>query len=426
MNRPSLRVLITVAALLSASGAVSVPAQSLAARVRSAPAGRIQFEFPARAGVCGDGQSFISTGSGSYYGSFNIVDGVASHPCTAGPVRTVINRADGVITSIETYVGPSNPVDGVTELGAVPANDATNYLISIANSADGRAARDAILPAAIADGTDISAALLALAGNRDRSLETRRAALSWAVRDDIHLPQVAAAVLHIARDENESQSIRQHALSVLARLPHGAGIPMLEQVARDNGATWAGEQSIRVLAQSGDPRARTFLREEVHRTDLPEETLAAAIRGLGSNYATGQDIELLRGLLPKLKGERSRATVLEAVARRGTPGDTQWLLGVARDAGQPTETRRRALDLVGRGGAMSPQIVALYDGLNDPALKESLIRLYAQSGDRASVDKLISIAKTDSNYTLRRRAVSSLSRTEDPRARQALQDIMIR
>ncbi|MGI8548939.1 MAG: HEAT repeat domain-containing protein [Gemmatimonadaceae bacterium] len=115
--------------------------------------------------------------------------------------------------------------------------------------------------------------------------------------------------------------------------------------------------------------------------------------------------------------------MLEAIARRGTAGDAQWLLAIARDANQPVETRRRALDLAARGGMTSTQMLALYDGVNDPTLKESLIRLYAQSGDRAAVEKLISIARTDSSYTLRRRAISSLSRTDDPRARQALVEI---
>lgn len=425
MTNHSLRALVAIA-LLSATAPLSLSAQSLAARIRSAPAGRVQFEFPARAGVCGDGESFMSTGSGSYYGSFSIIDGVASRPCTPGPVRTMLDRADGVITSVDTYVGPLHPAAGVTDLGTVPASEAADYLLSLANSAEGRASRDAILPAAIADGADISTALLALARNQDRPLETRRTALSWLGRDDTRLPQVADALLHIARDDNENQSLRQHAFSVLARLPHGTGIPMLEQMARDNPSVWTTEESFRALAQSGDPRAREFLRSQVQRTDLPDATLATAIRGVGSTYATGQDIDLLRTVFPKLTGDRSRSAVLETIARRGSASDEQWLLGVARDANEPAETRRRALDLAARGGTMNAQMLALYDGITEPTLKESLIRLYGQNGDRASVDKLISIARNDSSYTLRRRAISSLARTEDPRARQALQDITVR
>ncbi len=421
MITPKLRVF--VAAALVGAPAPCVYAQSLAARVRSAPAGRVQFEFPERAGACGDGESFVSTGDNSFYGNFSIANGVSSRPCTPGPVRVVLDRADGALTGIETNVGPLHPAEGATDLGMIAPREAADYLMSIAGSTEGRASRDAIFPATLAEGVDVSAALLALVRNQDRPLETRRSALSALARGDNPSRDVADALVRIARDDNENQSLRQHAFSVLARLPHGAGIPMLEQLANDRTMSWDTEQSLRALAQSGDPRAREFLRKQVQRTDLSDATIAIAIRGLGSTYATGQDIDLLRGMFPKLTGDHSRTAVLEAIARRGTASDAQWLLSVARDPNQPIETRRRALDMASRGGMSNAQMLALYDGVSDPALKESLIRLYGQNGDRAAVDKLISIARTDSNYTLRRRAISSLSRTEDPRARQALQEI---
>ncbi|MGI8548730.1 MAG: hypothetical protein ACR2M1_15605, partial [Gemmatimonadaceae bacterium] len=238
---------LAVLALVGAP-AVSLSAQSLAARVRSAPAARLQFEFPARAGACGDGQSFVSTGDNSFYGNYNIINGVSSRPCTPGPVSVVLDRADGAITSIATNVGPVNPAEGATDLGTVSAREAADYLMSLANSAEGRASRDAILPATLAEGVDISAALLALARNQDRPLETRRTALSSLARDDNPPREIADALVRIARDDNENQSLRQHAFSVLARLPHGAGIPMLEQLASDGPTSWAAEQSLRSLA----------------------------------------------------------------------------------------------------------------------------------------------------------------------------------
>ena len=143
-------------------------------------------------------------------------------------------------------------------------------------------------------------------------------------------------------------------------------------------------------------------------------------------FRSGKDVELLRSTFGKMTGDRARSAVLEVIGQRGTTNDTQWLLGVARDTQQPAETRRRALDLAARSTSGSAQALALYDTMDDPTLKEALIRIYGQSNDRASVDKLISIAKTDSNYTLRRRAIASLSRTQDPRARQALQEITTR
>jgi HEAT repeat protein len=421
-----------VAVLGSFTGSpASLNAQSLAARIQTTPATRVQFEFAGRPGVCGDGQTFLSTGASSYYGQVNVINGVSTQPCAAGPVRVVIDRADGVVTNIETVAGPLHPAAGATDLGTVSGREASDYLVSLATGTDGRASRQAILPAAIADGVDISPALTSVVRDQNRPLDTRRAALSWLARDDgassgARSVQTSDLLLHIARDNNETQALRRHALSMLGRAGHGAGIPPLIQMVNEDPTSWAGVESLRALAQSGDPRAREFLRKEIRRTDLPDATIAVIARGLGGSDATGQDIDLLRTTFASLSGDRTRSAIMEVVAQRGIASDTQWLLGLARDSQQPAATRRRALDLAARSANGTSQELALYDAMDDATLKETLIRIYARNSDRASVDKLISIAKSDSNYTLRRRAIASLSATQDPRARAALLEISTR
>jgi hypothetical protein len=71
-------------------------AQSLANRVASAAGRSVQFGYPARPGVCGDGRTFISTG-GNFYGSFT---SNASEQCVAGPVRVVADLADKNVIAI--------------------------------------------------------------------------------------------------------------------------------------------------------------------------------------------------------------------------------------------------------------------------------------------------------------------------------------
>jgi HEAT repeat protein len=423
---------VATLAILASGASRKAQSQSLDSRIRSSSAPRVQFDFPARSDVCGDGQGFLSVGGGSsYYGNVNIVNGVSSQPCAAGPVRVVIDRADGTVTGIETVAGPLHPVDGATDLGSVTAKDAVDYLMSIATKTDGRASRDAILPAAIAAGVDVSPSLVTIALDQNRPLDTRRSALSWLARDNpgnagVHTSDVTELLLRVARNENETQAMRRHALSLLGRVGHGAGIPALTRLASDNSTTWIGDESLRTLAQSGDPRAREFLRKEVRRTDLPDAQMAVVVRGLGGNEATGQDVELLRNAFSVFSGDRARSAVMDVVAQRGTASDAQWLLDIARDAHQSPETRRRALDIAARSTSGSAQTLGLYDTIDDASLKQSLIRIYAQNSDRASVDKLISIAKSDSNYALRRSAIASLSRTQDPRARQALLEMTAR
>ena len=126
------------AAALVAAAAPSARAQAVASRVNSAPDGRVQFTFAARPGVCGNGRSYIQTGPNSYtgnvYGNWN--DAIRADPCIAGPVRVVIDRADKLPLSVQTYVGPpDSTLRGVTDLGRVRAQDAADYLLSLATRA---------------------------------------------------------------------------------------------------------------------------------------------------------------------------------------------------------------------------------------------------------------------------------------------------
>jgi hypothetical protein len=417
--------LAALAVAISAS-ASSARAQSLANKIASAGDKSVQFSFPARPGVCGDGRTYISTGSGNFYGSFS---SNTAEQCQAGPVRVVLDLADRNVVALRAYVGALSPaVDaGVTNLGAATSAEAADYLLGVASRADGRVGRDAIFAALLGDNVDATSRLLEIGRDQNRPLETRRAALAGLGRSDApQLDKIGAALVQIATNENDVQQVRTQALSVLSRLDHGAGIQPLVQLASGNMTSWIGRESLRVLSGSGDPRARQFLRTTSQRTDLPDEYLAVAIRGLGRNYVTGQDANLLRSLYPRLTGERSRDAVLASLSELGGTENVQWLMGVVRDEKLAPEVRRRALGYLSRAGATTPALLSLYDPTPDPQLRGELISIYSRLADKAATDKLVWIARNEQNSQLKRRAISALSRNSDPSVRQALGDIVER
>jgi HEAT repeat protein len=420
-----------IASLLAAAAPVA-RAQSLASRVDNAPDGRVQFSFAARAGVCG-GHTYIQTGPNSYSGTFygNMTDVLRTDPCLPGPVRVVIDRAGKVPLSVQAYIGaPDSTQHGITDLGRVRAQEAAEYLLSIASTVDGRAGRDALFPASLADSANIAPALLAVARNVNLPRETRRSALSYLGRSTDGMQTIPSSVIDplvaMARDESDNQSVRQQALSVLARLDHGAGIPPLVQLANQTDNGWLARESISALSRSGDPRARQFVRTAVRRTDLPDDVLAVVVRALGQDYATAQDAALLRDVYPTLKGDRSREAAMSALAEMGGAENTRWLLGIARNDTELLATRRRALDAASRSGAPITELIGLYDTTTDPGMKQTLIGIYIRNGERPAVDKLVSILKGEENSSVRRNAINQLSRSDDPRIRAALQDLVTR
>jgi len=413
-------------ALAGAFVGTSASAQTLANRVASASDRSVQFTYKARPGVCGDGRTYISTGPGNFYG-YNSSEG--TEQCQPGPVRVVLDLADRNVVALRTYVGvPSTGVDAsVSNLGNVSPAEAADCLLGVAGRADGRVGRDAIFAALLGDSVDISSRLLAIGRDANRPLETRRAALAGLARTDSRqLDAIGSALVQVATNESDVQGAREEALRVLSRLDHGAGIQPLIRLANTNTTSWIGRESMRVLASSGDPRARDFLRATVQRTDLPDDLLAAAIRGLGRNYVTGQDATLLRSLYPKLTGDRARDAVLASIADLGGADNVQWLTGVVRNEQLPSDSRRRALAYLSRAGAPTPTLVALYDPLTDSQLRGELISIYSRAGDKSATDKLVWIARNEQNIQLKRRAINALSRNSDPAIRQVLQDIVER
>jgi len=415
----------TLACVIALFGtAVDASAQTLASRVSSSAARSVQFSYPARPGVCGDGRTYISMRE-SFVGTYTT--GSATEQCQAGPVRVVIDLADRSIIALRTYVGGAAADAPVADLGTVTPVEAADYLLTVAARADGRVGRDAIFAALLGENVDVSARLLDIARDAGRPLETRSAALSGLARSDARsLDRVGAALVQIARNEDEAQRIRSHALSVLARLDQGAGVQPLIQLATANTTSWIGRESMRVLARSGDPRARQFLRSIVQRTDLPDDVLAEALRGLGGSYVTAQDAALLRSLYPRLTGGNSRNAVLSALANLGGTDNVQWVMGIVRDERASPELRRRALQHARRAGAPIATLVALYDAAQDTQVRSSLIDVYRSDASKAATDKLVWIARNEQSPTLRRRAISALSRNSDPQVRQALQAIVER
>ena len=421
--RVSNRIVFAAALCVSAS---EVAAQALAERVAGAAQPRVQFTFAARPDVCGNGRSFIQVARDSWYGSFNDAD--RRDACVAGPVRVLLDRAGREVVSITTFAGPLPEVAaGVADLGRVRARDAAEYLLSLAERAEGRVSRDAVFPAVLADSVDVSPRLLGIARNQNSARETRRTAISWLGRPldnrERAVKDIAEALVAIARDEDDNQSVRQQALRTLARIEHGAGTALLMELARDAQRGWLAREALASLTSSGDPRARQHLRDVVRQASLPDDVLAAAIRGLGSEYAIGEDIKLLRESYARFPGERSRDAAVSAIATFGGSENVRWLLALARDANQPISTRRRAVQHAYKGGTPVIEIIKVYDETTDLQLKDAVLSALVESGEKMATDKLMQIARTDESHQMRRKAISMLSRSSDERVKKFLSDL---
>jgi HEAT repeat protein len=412
-----------VSAVAATLGAQS----SLRARVEGAGDARVQFRYAARADVCGLGSSIqIGTSTWINTGNSNVWNSADRPPCRRGPVVVRVTRAGGMVVGIDTEVAPESTPEGVTDLGAVPAAAAAEYLLDLAARAEGRPGREAILPAALADSASIWPGLIALAKNGALSRSVRQGAMSWLGREldrtgGEDARQASAALVAIATNADETTPIRQQAVSVLARSER-ADLAALTRMA--NGTdTWLRQAAVQALANSGDPRAREFLRNAFADPALPEALRASVIRGLGREYATGRDVELLRSRYSSLSAT-SKQAVLSVLAEQGGAANLQWLLGVATSAEETPELRAHAIEAVQKAGATAAQLGRLYDQALDRRGKEAAVNGLFRNGDRQSVDRLIQIGKNETDVSVRKSVINRLARLEDPKVKEFLKELV--
>ena len=310
------RVLLPGAVALGITLVATVRAQGTALdrRVSAVADGAVELHFAARADACGDGIHWYRIGDDAWFGSFNgSDDGDARTVCAEGPVRVRLALASREIVRISTYVGPLQRGEDATDLGEVPAAEASTWLLSLAGRLDGRPARDAVLPAVLAREGAPVAALQGVARNEDRSHDTRRAALSA-------LPRAAGS----------------------------AGVTSVVAFAAQATDPWLAREALRLIARSGDPRARAQLRTVAQDAKADESLRLIAISGVGNEFATAADGALLRGIYRTMETERARGAVLNAVANVGGKASAEWLLTVARNGDESPALRRNAVQALER------------------------------------------------------------------------------
>ena len=248
--RAALVVLVLSGCTAAALPGKPAQSQTLAERVANAPGDVVRMTYASREGVCGNDRGWIQTDDED-------LDWQAD--CERGPVRLTLSKDGRRIVALRTRVGGSwQPRTDVTDLGEVPAAEASAFLLDLAATAEPNVAEDAIMPAAIADVPDPWRRLLDLARQRSLDSDVREQATFWLGRS---AAREATAGLKEIVDEDGSVEVQKAAVFALSQRDEPERIDTLIGVAR----THANREVVRAaffwLADSEDPRAVDFFEE---------------------------------------------------------------------------------------------------------------------------------------------------------------------
>jgi HEAT repeat protein len=390
--------------------------------------------------------------------------------CTSGPVRLLLVVRDHRVLDVQPFVGPSSIATerAGTELGTVAVADVSRYLIELAKTGRDETARNALLAASLADSVRIADQLATMARNKALMSSAREAALKWVGRvagregnrdalrvarsiaedrdDQLDVRERAIRVIGeeddggpaylrslysrldeptlrervvrvvaesgtkedidwirgIALDRNERTAVRERAVRLIGEASDSRALRDLYDRLDD---PTLRERVVRTMADVGDTESRKWLRDIVERRSESSSLRERAIRSL----AEQGDITYLRSAYRNLDDENLRDRVLRSVAETGGEETVSWLRAIVRDAKESSTLRERAVRLLGESGATTADLVALYDSVPDRTVRERLVTVLAERGDRAARDKLRSIASDDPDEDLRRRATRKLA-----------------
>lgn len=390
--------------------------------------------------------------------------------CTAGPVRLLLVVRDHRVVDVQPFVGPTSVATerSGTELGTVAVASISRYLIDLAKTGRDDTARNALLAASLADSVRIADQLATMARDKSLASSAREAALRWVGRVAMREDNRAAlrVTREIAEDGDDQLDVRERAIRVIGEdddggaaylrslyprldaptlrervvrvvAEHGAkddldwirGIALdrSERTAiRERAVRLVGEASdsrglrelydrlddatlrervVRTMADVGDAESRRWLREIVERRSESSSLRDRAIRSL----AEQGDMAYLRSAYRTLDDDGLRERVLRSVAETGGDDTNAWLRAIVRDPKESAGLRERAVRSLGESGAATADLVALYDSVPDHTVRDRLVTMLAERGDRAARDKLRSIATDDPDEDLRRRATRKLA-----------------
>ena len=263
------------------------------------------------------------------------------------------------------------------------------------------------------------------------TVELRRRALYQVARHPTS--EAIGLILDVAKNDTDN-GIRGEAMRWLPRVGGDSAVPQLEELLRTAQDEQTQRSVISALGSIDSERARRAVRTIIERNDAAERVRYDAILSLSrerdGRAVTADEATYLRSLYAKLEAARLKEAVLNAVGRIPSTESEQFLLSVARNTNETPSLRASALSRLGRMTTVGvAEIAKLYDVADSRAMREQILRALSQRKEPEAIDKMIEIAKKDTDPQIRRTAVNLISRAAqdgNERAKKFLQEMFDR
>jgi HEAT repeat protein len=258
------------------------------------------------------------------------------------------------------------------------------------------------------------------------TVELRRRALYVAGRQTD--AEAAAVILDVAKNDPD-RDLRAEAMRWLPRVAGDNAVPQLEEMLKTSTDESTQRSAVYALSSIDTERARRAVRTLIERTDVSENVRYEAINGFSrereGRSISAEEMNYLRSLYGKLDSPKLRQAVLTSVSRVETPDNAAFMLNIAKAENENTSIRYTAIQRLSRMGNVSATDIAkLYDVADARSLREQILIALSQRKEPEAIDKMMEVAKKDTDPNIRRTAVSLLARSNNERAKQLLKELI--
>jgi HEAT repeat protein/TolA-binding protein len=234
----------------------------------------------------------------------------------------------------------------------------------------------------------------------------------------------AATLISTVAKSDPSRSVRAEAINWLPKLQGDAGVSTLEDLLRTETDENIQRAIVRTRVSSYTVMARASMGTLIDRKDAPMSLRLEAINSYNNERATSDDAAYLRNLYGKADNDRMKDAIINAVARLGGQENEQWVLGIARNPNETSQARATAIGRLMRSNMPIGDFIKLYDAADSYNVRSQIVSVLGSRKEPETIDKLIDIARNGTVTQLRTQAINALQRKNDPRANQAIIDIL--
>jgi len=253
----------------------------------------------------------------------------------------------------------------------------------------------------------------------DCSVQLRRSAL-WMIANK--KDAAATTTLVSVAKNDQSLELRAEATGFLGSMSSDEALAALEELTKADDER-VQRAAVRALTTFPNPRARSAMHALIENNSASEQLRGTALDAFSSDRSTLEDAAWLRSIYAKVDNPRIKARIASAVARIGGEQNEQWLMSLVKNEDESVDVRQNALRYVARTADIA-SLIKFYDGVSARPLREEIINALGNRKEPEATDKLIDIAKSGTDPQVRRDAINTLTRKNDPRTTKLLLELI--